>query len=387
MEQVVTPTTKTVPSLDELQNWARDPSRQKWRNLIAGLTDLFLTNLEVDTGEHSDAYAELVCRLLDDVASEVRKELSERVAPIDHFPGKVVRRLANDEVAAVATPMLEHSPVLTETDLLGVIEMMLPDHIRAISRRKSLGEKVTDVLVKQGDPETVRTMAANPGARFSPKTYRLVAERAKTDVNLQESLISRDDLSHVISLQIKPFLSEELKARLRALEAPPEGGSLLESLSEITSEAERKAKARKERAAIYSLVEQVREGGANASAETIKLCATGDVALLTNFLAGIAQLPEQTISASMSNANGTPLAVTLRGLGLSMEAAEAIGQVRGHHLNLSKQQIDLWLENYAKIPMREAERSLQMLRDKENAAAATATPPAKPQGGHVAQKR
>ena len=269
-------TAETVPTLEELQAWARDPSREKWRNLIGALTDLFIENIEADSSEYGDAFAEVICRMLDDVATEVRKELSERVAPMESFPGQVVRRLANDEQAEVAMPMLEHSPVLTEKDLIGVIEMMLPDHTRAISRRKKLNEKLTDVLVRRGDAEAVRSMAANPGAKFSPKTYRIVAEKAKTDVDLQESLVSREDLTHVISLQITPFLSEELKARLRALDAPPEGGSLLDSLSEITSESERKAKARKERAAVYSLIEQVLAGTANASEEMIKITETGD---------------------------------------------------------------------------------------------------------------
>ena len=266
-----TPMPQTVPTLDELQAWARDPSREKWRNLIAALTDLFVENIDTDNAEHGEAYAEVVCRMLDQVATEVRKELSERVAPIERFPGRVVRRLASDEEAEVATPMLEHSPVLTEKDLITVIEMMMPDHNKAISKRKQLNEKLTDALVKRGDVETVRSMTANPGAKFSPKTYRIVAERAKTDVGLQESLVSREDLTHVITCQITPFLSEELKARLRALEAPPEGGSLLDSLTEIASESERKAKARKERAAVYSIIEQVLSGGANASEETVKL--------------------------------------------------------------------------------------------------------------------
>ena len=360
-------TAETVPTLDELRAWARDPSREKWRNLIAALTDLFIENIEADSSEHGDAYAEVICRMLDDVASEVRKELSERVAPIESFPGQVVRRLANDEEAEVATPMLEHSPVLTEKDLIGVIEMMLPDHTRAISRRKQLNEKLTDALVKRGDAEAVRSMAANPGAKFSPKTYRIVAEKAKTDVDLQESLVSREDLTHVISLQITPFLSEELKARLRALDAPPEGGSLLDSLSEITSESERKAKARKERAAIYSIIEQVLAGTANASEESIKIAETGDYSALTHFLAGIAQLPDETVSSSFSNSNGMPLAIMLRGLSLSIEAVTAISKVRGHHLNLSEKDNAAFVESFAKIGARDAEKSLQMLREKANA--------------------
>ena len=360
-------TAETVPTLEELQAWARDPSREKWRNLISALTDLFVENIEVDASAHGDAYAEIICRMLDDVATEVRKELSERVAPMQSFPNRVVKRLASDEEAEVATPMLEHSPVLTEQDLIGVIEMMMPDHTRAISRRKQLNEKLTDALVKRGDAEAVRSMASNPGAKFSPKTYRMVAERAKTDVDLQESLVSREDLTHVISLQITPFLSEELKARLRALDAPPEGGSLLDSLTEIASESERKAKARKERVAIYSLIEQVLAGTANASEEAIKIAESGEYSALIHFLAGIAQLPDETVSASFSNSNGKPLAILVRGLGLTREAAAAVGKVRGHHLNLPERDIDIFVDNFGAIGTREAEKSLQMLREKSNA--------------------
>lgn len=374
-----TTSSQAVPTLEELQDWARDPSKEHWRNLIAALTDLLVNNLEADAGVHGDAYAEIVCRLLDDVATEVRKELSVRVAPIDHFPGQVVRRLANDEEAEVATPMLEHSPVLTESDLIGIVEMMLPDHNRAISRRKSLNEKLTDALAKRGDIETVRTMAANPGAKFSPKTYRLVAEKAKTDINLQESLVERDDLTHIISLQITPFLSEELKARLKALDAKPEGGSLLDSLTEISSEAEIKAKQRKERAAIYSLIEQVRAGTANASTEALRLTGKDQLTALTHFLAGIAQLSDSTVEDALANPEGKPLALILRGLGLTKEAAAAVGKVRARQLNLPDAETARWIEGYSGINGREAESLLQMLREKESAAAAL-----RQKGGRVA---
>ncbi len=364
-----TTSSQAVPTLEELQDWARDPSKEHWRNLIAALTDLLVSNLEADAGVHGDAYAEIVCRLLDDVATEVRKELSQRVAPIDHFPGKVVRRLASDEAAEVATPMLEHSPVLTEADLIGIVEMMMPDHNRAISRRKSLNEKLTDALAKRGDIETMRTMAANPGAKFSPKTYRLVAEKAKTDVGLQESLVERDDLTHIISLQITPFLSEELKARLKALDAKPEGGSLLDSLTEISSEAEIKAKQRRERAAIYSLIEQVRAGTANASTEALRLAAKNQPTALTHFVAGIAQLSDGAIEDALSNAEGKPLALILRGVGLSKDAALAVGKERVRQLDLPEAELDKWIEDYAAINGREAQHLLQVLRDKESASA------------------
>lgn len=356
---------ESVPTLAELETWARDPSRDNWSHLLKVLTDIFTSDIEAHAARHGDAYADVVCKLLDEVAAEVRVELSERVAPMGKFPKQVVTRLANDEDATVASPVLEHSPVLTEAELIGIIDMMLPARSLAISKRKQLGERVTDMLVKRGDDDTIRTMTANPGAEFSDHTYRLVAEKAKNDPGLQESLVSRDDMTQAIAIQITPFLSAALKERLRTLDMSSEGGSLLDSLSDVTGAAAQKKTGRQERAEAYAAAEQVRAGDAKASDVAQKMAEAGEMHTLVPFLAGIALLSEKSVSASMTNPNGTPLAVTCKGLGLTKEAFSAIAKLRAKDLGMSSGEALRYIDGYAKLNSAEAEKTLHMLQDKE----------------------
>jgi uncharacterized protein (DUF2336 family) len=68
------------------------------------------------------------------------------------------------------------------------------EHLLAISRRESLSERVTDVLVDRGDARVVRSVAANEGARFSAASFARLVEAARADGYLQHALESRRDL-------------------------------------------------------------------------------------------------------------------------------------------------------------------------------------------------
>lgn len=354
-----------LPTLAELEDWARDPTRDNWRNLLRVLTDLFVADIEEHVGTHGDAYAEVVCKLLDQVATEVRAELSQRVAPMGKFPTKVVRRLANDEETSVATPMLEQSPVLTENDLVGIIDMMMPERSLAISKRNKLGQRVTDMLAKRGDEDVIRAMASNPGAAFSDRTYRFVAERAKKDPLLQEALVSREDMTQAVVCQITPFLSEELKARLKALDEPPEGGSLLESLTEIAGESEKKKAARKEKAAAYAALEQVRAGGGTASDVARKMSDRSEFGTLVLFLSSLAKLPEATVTAVMTECDGEKLTTLGRGLALSRDTFSSILSLCHRKAGRPAADAAKWVQGYEKTDPKAAEQALKAWRDVE----------------------
>ena len=46
------------------------------------------------------------------------------------------------------------------------------EHLLAITKRKSLAETVTDVLVERGDRDVALSVAQNAGAKFSETGYR-----------------------------------------------------------------------------------------------------------------------------------------------------------------------------------------------------------------------
>lgn len=61
-------------------------------------------------------------------------------------------------------------------------------HLLAISKRSSLSESLTDVLVNRGDTEVISALAENAGARLSEKAYIDLIEKSETDETLLEKL-------------------------------------------------------------------------------------------------------------------------------------------------------------------------------------------------------
>ena len=59
------------------------------------------------------------------------------------------------------------------------------DHLLAISKRDTLSERVTDVLVNRGDQVVVRSVAGNDGARFSEGGLTRLLDKARGDAILR----------------------------------------------------------------------------------------------------------------------------------------------------------------------------------------------------------
>jgi uncharacterized protein (DUF2336 family) len=161
---------------------------------LRDLTDLFVGQAGALNENHLSVFDEVILRLAQDVEQPVRVELSTRLARVGNAPKKVVRVLARDDHAAVAEPVLERSPQLTEDDLVEVAGQKAQDHLLAISRRSSLSERITDMLVDRGDARVVRAVAENGGAKLSKEGLTKLAARAQSDSELRGVLQKRPDL-------------------------------------------------------------------------------------------------------------------------------------------------------------------------------------------------
>lgn len=351
-------------TLAELEQLARQPSSENWHTLLRGLTDHFLASADAYTELYGEDFSDIVLRLLGEVTAEARAELSSRIAPLEHFPDKIVKHLAHDEYA-VAAPVLEQSSLLSDSDLIALVSLVMQEHLLAISRRKSLGARLTDALFQKDNQEVIREMAGNPGAKFSDATYRAVAEKAKKDVALQEKLVERPDLTPALAVQLNPFLSDELKGRLKALKAAPSAQKgLLESLENLDA-GEEGDQPDPDLANVHVSIQKVREGQANASEIVTQLADQGRFSGVCIFLGGIADLPEKTISAALLNLNGLPIAVTCKGIGLSADAFEAICHLRCDRLRLPQTEIIKQVERYAGLNPADAKKTLAVLQNRK----------------------
>ncbi len=186
------------------------------RAMLRRMTDLFIDNADRLGDNQVSAFDTVILKLAQNVESAARATLSDSIADITNAPRGVVRDLAYDSDVTVAGPVLTRSTQVAERDLVQIAEERGQSHLFAISRRRSLSERVTDVLVTRGDHEVVRSVAGNEGARFSPKGFETLTIRAEDDEILQETLKVRQDVPE----KHMAHLMETAKARVaRKLES------------------------------------------------------------------------------------------------------------------------------------------------------------------------
>ena len=88
--------------------------------------------------------------------------------------------LARDLEEIVAAPILEYSPLLSDTDLMEIIAAgKVQEVLTAIARRKPLSDKVSDALVQSLDVSAVAALLVNPDAKIRKETLEQIVEEAE----------------------------------------------------------------------------------------------------------------------------------------------------------------------------------------------------------------
>ena len=104
----------------------------------------------------ADKLARLTLDVLEKLAVDqlprVRQIVADEVKHCDNLLRGLIRRLAMDAELAVAGPVLEYSPLLSDTDLLEIIDS---DPVRgalgAVARRAALGEAVCEAIAESDE--------------------------------------------------------------------------------------------------------------------------------------------------------------------------------------------------------------------------------------------
>jgi uncharacterized protein (DUF2336 family) len=198
-----------LQDLDEaiLRGTAESRERALWH-----ATDLLIA------GSYSEdevvTFGKVIGRLADEIEVEVRAQLSGRLARFDGAPVNVIQKLAFDDAIEVARPVLEGSVQLDEETLIANVRSKSQSHMLAISKRKSIGASVTDVLVARGNRAVVNSLAGNGGAVFSNSSLLHMVKRAEGDSILAEQLGLRKDIPRHLFQQLIAKATDDVRKRL-----------------------------------------------------------------------------------------------------------------------------------------------------------------------------
>ncbi len=184
-------------------------------------------------------FGEVIGRLADEIEVAARAQLARRLARFDQAPANIIHKLAFDDAIEVAGPILRESDRLEAYALVANICTKSQPHLLAISKRKSIEEKVTDELVTRGNQEVVKSVATNNGARFSDFGFLHMIKRAEGDSILAEHLGLREDIPRHIFQQLIAKASDDVRKRLER-ERPAMVDQIQTSVADVAGELQSK---------------------------------------------------------------------------------------------------------------------------------------------------
>lgn len=146
-----------------------------------------------------------------DQVTRVRQILAEALKDVAGVPPDVIRRLAFDTEIVVAGPVLEFSPVLSEKDLLDIIEQgVMQGRVEFISKRRTLSEGLSDAIAATGDERAIALLLANPSAQIREETLDKIIDEAAQIESWHAPLVARPKLSESAALRLAHFVAANL---------------------------------------------------------------------------------------------------------------------------------------------------------------------------------
>jgi uncharacterized protein (DUF2336 family) len=222
-----------------LLDLAKETSREKRRDLLRQVTDVFLApSVSARTDRESALFDEIVGAVASDLETQVRVELARKIAHSRATLGPTARRLAMDEID-VARVVIEESGALTESDILDVIRNKSQEHLMAVTRRPDIGEIVSSALVERGEDRVVVALLENPTARIDRATFERVADRAETSVVIHAPFVRNHkvplDMLNVMYLKVEGDLRREIIHKFHGVSPAELEAALARSRTHLSS--------------------------------------------------------------------------------------------------------------------------------------------------------
>jgi uncharacterized protein (DUF2336 family) len=164
----------------------------------------------------------LMTRICKDVSDLVRRALAVTLRNSPELPRELALALIAD-IDSIAVPILESSPVLTDEDLVDVLNSKAAKKVRAIAQRKTLSLHVTQAIVSFGDSAATAAVAANDSALISPQTAELIAEMHADDDLIREAALSRHDMPPAVIEKLIDHSTRKLDVNLKTYPGMTEG--------------------------------------------------------------------------------------------------------------------------------------------------------------------
>ncbi len=251
---------------------------------------------------------------LDDTSPLVRQAMAEVFARSAEAPAAIVQALSLDQ-PSVALPILEHSPLLIDADLVDIIATGDCQMQCAIARRINLPASVGAAIAEVGSASAALELIENAYAELAPFSWDRIVERHGHLAAIRESMLVLEDLPAATRVALVEKLSDTLAQFVVA-----RNWLSADRASRVAGEArERSAMniaAQSRGDDIGGLVQHLRATGQLTAGLILRALLSGNIDLFDQALTELSGLPRARVSALLHDRGGASLQALLRRAGL-----------------------------------------------------------------------
>jgi uncharacterized protein (DUF2336 family) len=293
-------------------SWIRTASAGERAEATRSLARAWLIS---DLSEDDRAAAEgALLMLLDDPSPLVRQAMAEVFARSSEAPAAIVQALSLDQ-PSVALPVLEHSPLLIDADLVDIVATGNCEMQCAIARRINLPPSVCAAIAEVGTAAAALELIENAYAELAAFSWDRIVERHGHLAAIRESMLVLDDLPAATRAALVAKLSETLAQFVVArnwLSADRAGRVASEALDRSTIHIAARSRGEDMRGLVWHL----RETFQLTAGLILRALLSGNLELFEAALAELSGLPLPRVSALLHDRAGASLHALLRRAGL-----------------------------------------------------------------------
>ncbi|HEX7883985.1 MAG TPA: DUF2336 domain-containing protein [Afipia sp.] len=312
-------------------SWVRTASAGERAEATRCLARAWLVS---DLSEDDRAAAEgALLMLLDDASPLVRQAMAEVFAHSMDAPPAIIAALAVDQ-ASVAVSILEHSPLLLDSDLVDIVATGNSETQCAIARRFDLPPSICAAIAEVGCPSSTLELIENRAAQLAPFSLARIADRHGHLAAIREALLALDELPAAVRLGLAQKLSDTLAQFVSARDwLQPDRALRIASEAMERSTVNVAAQTRGED--MTALVSHLRSIGQLNAGLILRALLSGNIELFEASLIELSGLPGSRVVAIIHDRGGAGLNALLAKAGLpasthrafraALEASSEIG--------------------------------------------------------------
>src|ERR1700680_1959803 len=250
--------------------------------------------------------------LLDDASPLVRQAMAEVFARSTDAPAAIVQALSLDQ-PSVALPVLEHSPLLIDADLVDIIATGNCEMQCAVARRVNLPASVCAAIAEVGSASAALELIEDAFEEVAPFSWDRIVERHGHLAAIRESMLVLEDLPAATRAALVAKLSDTLAQFVVArnwLSADRAGRIASEARDRSTVNIAARSRGEDMR----GLVRHLRATGELTAGLSLRALLSGNLELFDHALAELSDMPQARVSALLQARGGArPQALLVRG--------------------------------------------------------------------------